>query len=146
MTYVKKLEEEISAWPQISVHPHRFGGREFRFGSAEVGHAHPGGIVDIPFPRPIRDALLAEGLAEKHHWVPDSGWVTFRIRAQRDLAHALWLLRLSHLRYALKASTDPLQLLERESARLHLDASFRALLEQLLPSHAAAPRLAVFGT
>ena len=66
MRYLKKLEDEVSAWPNISVHAHRFGGREFRFGSAEVGHAHMGGAVDIPFPHSVRDALLAEGLAEEH--------------------------------------------------------------------------------
>ena len=64
MKHLKKLEDEVSVWPQISVHPHRFAGREFRFGSAEVGHVHTGGIVDIPFPRSVRDALLAEGLVE----------------------------------------------------------------------------------
>ena len=61
MNYLKKLEDVVSAWPNVSVHPHRFGGREFLFGSAEVGHIHIGGIVDIPFPRSVRDALLAEG-------------------------------------------------------------------------------------
>jgi Family of unknown function (DUF5519) len=66
--------------PQVSVHPHQFSAREFRFGRAEVGHVHDGGIVDVPFPRPIRDALVAEGLAEEHHWVTNSGWVTFRVQ------------------------------------------------------------------
>jgi hypothetical protein len=80
MKYLKSFEDEISAWPQISVHSHRFGGREFRFGSAELGHMHSGGILDIPFPRPLRDALLAEGLAEEHHWVPNSGWITLHVR------------------------------------------------------------------
>src|SRR6266404_9873429 len=64
MNFLKMLEDEISAWPNMSVHPHRFGGKEFLFGNAEVGHIHTGGIVDIPFPRSVRDALLAEGLAE----------------------------------------------------------------------------------
>jgi hypothetical protein len=99
----KKLEEEVSAWPSISVHPHRFGGREFRFGSAEVGHMHAGEVVDIPFPRSVRDTLLAERLAEEHRWVPNSGWVTFQMRSEEDLSHALWLMRLSYLRYALKS-------------------------------------------
>jgi hypothetical protein len=67
MKYAKALEDVVSTWSPISVHPHRFGGREFPFGSAEVGHIHIGGIVDIPFARSVRDALLAEGLAEEHH-------------------------------------------------------------------------------
>src|SRR5213080_1043036 len=80
------------------------------FRKAEVGHIHIGGIVDIPFTRPIHDALLAEGLAEEHRWVPNSGWITFRIRADHDLKHALWLMRLSYLRYALKSATEPRKL------------------------------------
>jgi hypothetical protein len=78
--------------------PHRFGGMEFRFGDAEVGHVHTNGIVDIPFPRSVRDALLADGLAEEHRWVPNSGWITFQMRSEKDLTHALWLMRLSYLR------------------------------------------------
>src|SRR5207244_10740034 len=63
MKHLKKLEEEVSGWPHISVHPHRFAGREFRFLSAELGHVHTGGILDIPFPRSIHDALSASCLA-----------------------------------------------------------------------------------
>src|SRR6266567_6827639 len=136
MTYLKKLEDEVTAWPHISVHPHRFGGKEFRFGSAEVGHVHAGGIVDIPFSRSVRDALLAEGLAEEHHWVPNSGWITFRVRSEDDLKHALWLMRLSYLRHALKTATDPRGLLEHESEELHLSPQFKSLLEPFVPKTA----------
>jgi hypothetical protein len=100
--HLKKLEDEVLTWPHVSVHSHRFRGREFLFDEAEVGHVHTGGIVDIPFPRAVRDALLASGLAEEHHWVPNSGWITFNLRKEDDLKHALWLMRLSYLRYALK--------------------------------------------
>src|ERR1700686_2406251 len=98
MNRLKKREDEISTWHEVSIHPHRFGGREFRFGSAEVGHIHIGGIVDIPLPRSVRDALLDEGLAEEHRSVPDSGWITFHVRSEDGLKHALWLMRLSYLR------------------------------------------------
>jgi len=27
---LKKLEDEILAWPNVSLHPHRFAGRDFR--------------------------------------------------------------------------------------------------------------------
>ncbi len=134
MKHLKKLEDEISAWPRISVHPHRFGGKEFLFGSgAEVGHIHTGGIADIPFPRAVRNALLAAGLAEQHHWVPNSGWVTFHVRNEEDLSHALWLMRLSYLRYALKTASDPRGMLEQESEELHLNPQFRSLLERFVP-------------
>src|SRR5882724_2845151 len=133
MTYVKALEDEVSTWPHVSVHSHRFGGREFLFDKAEVGHVHTGGIIDIPFPRSVRDALLADGLAEEHHWVPNSGWITFQMRSEEDLPHALWLMRLSYLRYALKTSTDPQIPFEQESEELRLSPQFKSLLEPFVP-------------
>lgn len=133
MSMVEKLAKEISSWAEVSVHPHRFGGREFRFRAGEIGHVHEGGILDIPFPRTIRDALLDEGLAEPHHWVPDSGWITFSIRTGHDLDHALWLARLSHGRYVLRTSKDPNQALIRLSDELRLSSRFKSLLEPFLP-------------
>jgi hypothetical protein len=94
---------------------------------------HAGGILDIPFPRTIRDALLDEGLAEEHHWVPGSGWITFRIRTERDLERALWLARLSHGRYLLKTSKDPDRTFAQLSDELRLSSRFKSLLEPLLP-------------
>lgn len=138
MKNLKEFEDAVSEWPSISVHPHRFAAKEFRFGNAEVGHLHQGGVLDIPFPRTVHDALLAEGLAEEHRWVPNSGWITFHIRIERDLTHALWLMRLSYLRYALKTDSDPRSLLERESEELHLGPRFRSLLEKFVPSAQSA--------
>ena len=98
---------------------------------------HLGGTVDIPFPRSVRDALLAEGLAQEHPWVPNSGWITFRVGSEDDLQHAVWLMRLSYLRYRLKAAADPRGLLERETEELHLNPEFQALLEPLVPRTAS---------
>ena len=133
MNYLKTLEAEILFWPNTSTHPHRFGGREFRFGFAEIGHVHRGGIVDIPFTRSIHNALLSDRLAEQHHWVPNSGWITFRIRSDRDISHALWLLRLSFVRYVLKTAADPHNLLAQEAEKLHLSPRFQSLLEPFIP-------------
>jgi hypothetical protein len=142
VNHLKRLEDELSTWPGISVHPHRFGGREFRLGRAEVGHVHTGGIADIPFTRAVHDVLLAEGLAQEHRWVPDSGWVTFRMRTEQDLEHAFWLFRLSYLRYALRTASNARAELEQESERLHLSAQLRSLLEQHIPAnHAPAQAL-----
>ena len=134
MEPVKKLEEIVSSWPEISAHPHQFSAREFRFKKAEVGHVHEGGIVDIPFPRTVHDALLEEGLAEEHLWVPDSGWVTFRIRSDRDVQHAVWLMRLSYFRYALKAAADPSQMFAEGKEELRLSYRLAALFWQFLPA------------
>jgi hypothetical protein len=135
MNRLKTLEKAISKWPNVSTHQHRFGGREFRFGSAEIGHVHTDGIVDIPFQRLVRDALLAHGLAEEHRWVPNSGWTTFHVRSDEDLKHAQWLMRLSYLRYALKTAADPRRLLEQESEELGLSPQFKLLLESFVPKN-----------
>jgi len=138
MKYFERLEQEILSWPGVSTQPHRFGGREFRFKAAEIGHIHTGGTVDIPFPRSIRDALLAEGLAQEHRWVPNSGWITFQIPNEVGFKHAVWLMRLSYLRYALKTATDPRRMLEQGSEQLQLNPLFRSLLERFAPATKAA--------
>src|SRR5690349_3356571 len=93
---VKRLVEQVAAWPGVAVAPHRLGGTEFRFGRGEIGHVHPGGMVDVPFPRPVRDRLVASGRAKPHHVLPESGWVSFSMRSDDDVSAALELLRLSY--------------------------------------------------
>jgi Family of unknown function (DUF5519) len=107
MRYFERIKQEVSSSPDVSANPHRFGGKEFGFGTAEIGHIHTSEDVDIPFPRSVRDALLADGLAEERRWVPNSGWITFQVRDEGEIKHAVWLMRLSYLRYALKAASDP---------------------------------------
>ncbi len=138
MKYFEELEQQVSSWPNVSTHPHRFGGREFRVGSAEIGHIHTGGDVDIPFPRSVRDALLADRLAEEHRWVPNSGWTTFHFRTEVDVKHAVWLMRLSYLGYALKTATDPRRALDECSEELQLSSTLKSLLEPFVPRLAVA--------
>jgi hypothetical protein len=138
MKYFDRLVQELSPLPDVTTHPHRFGGQEFRYKAAEIGHIHTGGIVDIPFPRSVRDSLLANGLAQEHRWVPNSGWITFHIRGDEDLKHAIWLMRLSYLRYALKTAGDPRRCLDEQSQELHLSPQLKLLFEPFLPKPAAA--------
>lgn len=44
----------------------------------------------------VRNRLLAEGKVEEHHFVPDSGWITFRFRKEADVEVAVELFRLSY--------------------------------------------------
>jgi hypothetical protein len=85
--------------------------------------------LDIPFPRSVRHLLLAEGLAEEHHWVQNSGWITFQMRSESEeaLGHARWLMRLSYLRYALKTASEPRKLFEGESEQLRLSPEFQVV-------------------
>lgn len=129
----KKLEAEVASWPHVSVAPHQFAAREFRFEKAEIGHVHFWGDVDIPFPRTVHDLLLAEGRAQRHRWLPDSGWVTFHLRNEADVERAIWLMRLSYLRYALKTADNAARMLDEEAQRLQLNRELTALMRQFLP-------------
>ena len=131
-----RLNDEVSSWLGVSVHPHQFLALEYRFGKAEVGHVHLWGDVDIPFPRPVHDFLLAHNLAEQHRWIPDSGWTTFRIRDEKDFERAIWLMRLSYVRYALKSAADPARLLENEDEHLRLHPELKSMLARFIPAHA----------
>lgn len=100
---LQHISEEVCRWPHVTAAPHRFGGTEYRFSQAEIGHLHRDGTLDIPYPLPVRNQLIADAIVEKHHFLPESGWVTFHVNAT-NTERALWLLRLSYLRYAVKQS------------------------------------------
>ncbi len=91
------IHEAISHWPGVSAHPHRFGGREYRLGNREIGHVHGGWLVDIPFPKKVRDEIVLHGEAEAHHILPESGWVSIYLRSETDVDRAIVLLRGSYL-------------------------------------------------
>ena len=90
------IKTTVSAWKGITAHAHRFGGTEYRLGDREIGHVHGDGLVDIPFPTKVRNEIVAAGQAEPHHVLPDSGWVSFYIRAAEDVERAIALLRRSY--------------------------------------------------
>ena len=92
----QKVEETLTAWEGIEAVPHRFGGREYRMGKREIGHIHGDALVDIPFPVKVRDEVIAAGLADYHHILPDSGWVSKWLRSSEDVEIALELLKRSY--------------------------------------------------
>jgi hypothetical protein len=94
---VQQIIDAVSAWEGITPEPHRFGGTEFSLGKVEIGHIHHSGMVDIPFTKKLHNALIADGQAEQHHFVQDSGWISFYLRKPDDTAQALRLIRLSYL-------------------------------------------------
>ncbi len=91
-----RIRATVGSWPDVSLGPHRFGGIEFRVGRRELGHLHGDRIADLPFPRRVRDELIAAGRARPHHVLPDSGWVTFRIETAADVDAAIELFRRSY--------------------------------------------------
>ena len=80
----------------MSEAPHRFGGVEFMLGTREIGHLHGDRLLDVPFPKRVRDELVATDLAKPHHVLPESGWVSFFIEKEADVDAAIALLRRSH--------------------------------------------------
>lgn len=90
-----EIVHAVIAWPGVEAHPHRFGGTEFRIGRREIGHIHGDHLVDIPFPKRVRDEVVAAGRADPHHLLPESGWVSLYLRAPADVVQAVDLLRLS---------------------------------------------------
>ena len=92
----KIIVDTLLTWDGMETHPHRFGGTEFRIGKREIGHIHGDSLVDIPFPKKIRDEIVAAGEASPHHILPETGWVSFYLREEGDVERAIALLRRSY--------------------------------------------------
>ena len=90
-----EITKTVESWEGVSAYPHRFGGTEFRLGKRELGHIHGDWLVDIPFPKKVRDEIVASGKAEPHHVLPESGWISFYLRDEADVQAAIALLRQS---------------------------------------------------
>src|SRR5215208_4360149 len=92
----KIITQTLAAWEGVSTAPHRFGGVEYRIGTRELGHIHGDTLVDIPFPKKVRDEIVTAGLAEPHHILPETGWVSFYLQREEDVDKAIALLRRSY--------------------------------------------------
>ncbi len=96
---VETVRAEVRRWDGVATGEHRFGGVEFRLRGRELGHLHAK-FADLPFPRRIRDELVAAGRARPHHVLPDSGWVTVPMRTTAEVADVIELFRLNYQRIA----------------------------------------------
>ncbi|MBP7692505.1 MAG: DUF5519 family protein [Anaerolineales bacterium] len=93
----QQIHAAVMTWAGVTSQPHRFGGTEYRLGARrEIGHLHGDALLDIPFPKKIRDEVVAAGRAAPHHLLPQTGWVSFYLRAPGDVERALELLRQSY--------------------------------------------------
>jgi hypothetical protein len=91
----QRIEAAMQTCAGIVAAPHRFGGTEYRLGRREIGHVHGDSLVDIPFPKKVRDELVAAQRAEPHHILPESGWVSIFLRQETDVERAIELLQYS---------------------------------------------------
>ena len=94
---IETVRTKIANWEGVTTHNHRFGGIEFRLGRRELGHLHAT-IADLPFPRRVRDELVAGGRARPHHILPQSGWVTVPMRTASEVSTVIELFRQNYER------------------------------------------------
>jgi hypothetical protein len=95
-TLSQRITEAVLTFDGVTSAPHRFGGIEFNVGTREVGHLHGDRMADLPFPKRVRDRLIAEGKAQPHHLLADTGWVSYYLRDESDIAPVIELFRLNH--------------------------------------------------
>jgi hypothetical protein len=100
LSLTEAVRRELLAHDDVVEATHRFGGIEFRLGRRELGHLHGEQLADLPFPRRVRDELVAAGRAVPHHVLPESGWVSRRVRGPRDIDAVVELFRMSYERAA----------------------------------------------
>jgi hypothetical protein len=107
----QRIRRAVTGWPGVSTAPGEFGETDFVVHGRSIGHVHGGHQADIPFPRRVRDELVAAGRTGPHHVLPDSGWTTLYIRSDADAEEAIELLRINYdrinRRAALRSSVAP---------------------------------------
>ena len=92
----RSITEALLRWEGVSTALHRFGGVEYRLGTRELGHIHGDHLLDIPFPKKVRDEIVNAGLARPHHILPETGWVSFYFTEEEDVQKAIALMRRSY--------------------------------------------------
>jgi hypothetical protein len=99
MTSIREtIEREVTLWPGVEEREHRFGGVEFQVNGHEIGHLHGDRLADLPFPVRMRKELVESGRAQLHHVLPQTGWVSYRIRGEEDVGGVLDLFRKNYER------------------------------------------------
>ncbi len=99
----KEIEREVLGWPGVTTGDTGRGGLQFSYGRVELGHLHGNSFADLPFPKKIRDELIAEGRASVHDPLPDSGWVRHRMEGPEDVTEVIELFRMNYDRAKARA-------------------------------------------
>src|SRR2546426_8013315 len=106
---VARIQHEVASWPGVTAEAHRGGMVFFHAGRREIGHLHGNRLADLPFPVRVREQLVAAGKAEPHHVLPQSGWVSYFIRDETDVARVVALFRLNYDRPWVASGPYPLK-------------------------------------
>lgn len=91
------IEREVSSWPDVSIgDTGRGGGPQFLYGKVELGHLHGESVAHLPFPKKVRDGLIAEGRASVHPPLPESGWMERRMDGSDGVEAVIELFRMNY--------------------------------------------------
>lgn len=90
------IKREVKGWPGVTTGDTGRGGVQFNYGRVQLGHLQGSNIADLPFPKKVRNELIAEGRASVHPPVPDSGWVRKRIERPEDTEAVIGLFRMNY--------------------------------------------------
>ena len=91
-----QIEREVESWPGVTTGDTGRGGLQFSYGRVELGHLHGSSFADLPFPKKVRDELIAQGRASVHDPLPNSGWVRRRMDAPEDVEAVIELFRMNY--------------------------------------------------
>jgi hypothetical protein len=91
-----QIEREVTSWPGVTTGDTGRGGLQFSYGRIELGHLHGSSFADLPFPKKVRDQLIAQGRASVHDPLPNSGWVRRRMYAPEDVEAVIGLFRMNY--------------------------------------------------
>lgn len=97
------IEREVKSWPEITTGDTGRDGLQFSYGKVELGHLHGNSFADLPFPKRVRDQLIADGRASVHPPLPDSGWVRRRMDSPEDVEAVVELFRMNYDRARARA-------------------------------------------
>ena len=90
------IEREVKSWPGVTTGDTGRGGLQLNYGRVELGHLHGSSFADLPFPKKVRDQLIAEGRASVHPPLPNSGWVRRRMGSPADTEAVIELFRMNY--------------------------------------------------
>ena len=67
------IERKVKSWPGVMTGDTGRGGLQFSYGRVELGHLHGSSFADLPFPKKVRDQLIAARRASVHDPLPMLG-------------------------------------------------------------------------
>lgn len=92
MTFVNTVKQ----WEGVSLKYHRYGGLEFLLNNQEIGHIHGNGLIDLHFNKELASTIIAKQLAEPHHVLENTGWVSYYISKSAPINYIISLAKLAY--------------------------------------------------